>query len=292
MIAGSFAVALGMPARMIGPVATNVLDLAPRPADVRLRYGDHPSQFVDLYRPAGDGPFPVAVLVHGGYYRAAYGLEHMSHLAWALRTRGVASWSLEYRRLGEAGGAGWPGTFLDIAAGADALRAAAARHALDPGRVLAMGFSAGGHLALWLAARHRIPAGDPLYSPAPLVLRGAISLAGVLDLRRGSELGLSGGVIDRLLGGTPDAVPHRLATASPYELLPLGLRQLLIHGALDDLVPPELSRRYAERATAYGDPIELIELPETGHFEPIDTRLLQGIEVVGQVERMLRGLEA
>jgi acetyl esterase/lipase len=277
--------------RKIGPVATNVLDLAPRPADLRLRYGDQPSQLVDLYRPPGEGPFPVVILVHGGYYRAAYDLGHMSHLAWALRERGLACWNLEYRRLGEAGG-GWPNTFLDVAAGADALRVAAARHGLDPGRVLAVGFSAGGHLALWLAARQRIPAGDPLHSPAPLVLRGAVSLAGVLDLRRGSELGLSGRVIDQLLGGTPGVVPHRLATASPYELLPLGRPQLLVHGQRDEAVPIELSRRYAERARAYGDPVELVELPETGHFELIDTRLLQGLEVVRRVERMARGLEA
>jgi acetyl esterase/lipase len=276
---------------MIGPMATSVLDLAPRPADARVRYGDHPSQFVDLYRPdAGTGdarPWPTVVLIHGGYYRATWGLEHMSHLAWALRERGIASWSLEYRRLGESGG-GWPATFLDVAAGADALRAAAPRHGLDPGRVVAVGFSAGGHLALWLAGRHRRLAGD-LHGPAPLALRGAIALAGVVDLRRGSELGLSRGVVDELLGGRPDAVPDRLAAASPYELLPLGLRQLLIHGALDEHVPIELSRRYVERARAYGDPVELLELPETGHFELIDPRLLQGREVIERTERMLGG---
>src|SRR5205814_3112302 len=131
---------------------------------------------------------------------------------------------------------------------------------------------------LWLAARARLPSGDRLRGAAPLALVGAVSLAGVVDLRRGSELGLSGGVVDQLLGGRPGEVPERLALASPYELLPIGCPQLLIHGQVDGLVPIELSRRYAERAAALGDPIELVELAGTGHFELIDPRLPQGVE--------------
>ena len=271
---------------MIPRVDASILDLAPPAADLRVKYGDHPSQFADLYRPEGAGPFATVVLIHGGFWRAAYDLGHMAHLAAALRERGIASWSLEYRRIGEDGG-GYPNTLLDVAIGADAVRGVAARHGLDPGRIVAMGFSAGGHLALWLAARSRIPIGDPLHDAAPLHLRGAISLAGVVDLRRASELGLSTGVVDQLLGGPPDAVPHRLATASPYELLPLGVPQLLIHGTEDPNVPVELSRRYAERARNYGDPVELVEMPDTEHFELIDPRLLQGLAVLERVEAMV-----
>jgi acetyl esterase/lipase len=270
---------------MIASVADDVLALEPVPADARIRYGDHSSQFADLYRPAGDDPAPVALLIHGGYWRAAYGLEHMSHLAEALRARGVATWSLEYRRLG--GGGGWPSTLLDVAAGADALAAAAGPRGLDLGRVVAIGFSAGGQLALWLIARARRPIGQPAPGGAPLRLGGAISLAGVVDLRRGSELGLSRGAVDELLGGRPGAVPERLALASPFELLPLGRPQILIHGQLDQVVPIELSRRYAERAAALGDPVELVELPGTGHFELIDPRRPQGVEVVARALRLL-----
>jgi acetyl esterase/lipase len=271
---------------MIPEVDASILDLAAPPADLRVRYGEHPSQFADLYRPSGGGPFPTVVLIHGGFWRVAYDLGHMAHMAAALRGRGIAAWSIEYRRIGEEGG-GYPNTLRDVAVAADAVRGVAARHALDPGRIVAMGFSAGGHLALWLAARGRIPSGDPLHDAAPLHLRGAISLAGVPDLRRGAELGLSSGVVDQLLGGPPDAIPHRLATASPYELLPLGVPQLLVHGVDDPNVPIELSRRYAERARNYGDPLDLLEMPGTGHFELIDPRLLQGLAVLERVERML-----
>jgi pimeloyl-ACP methyl ester carboxylesterase len=118
-------------------------------------------------------------------------------------------------------------------------------------------------------------------------LRGAVSLSGLVDLRRGSELGLSDGAVDRLLGGPAASLPERLALASPYELLPLGVPQLLIHGQLDRHVPIELSRRYAERAAALGDPVELVELPATGHFELIDPECWQGREVLDRIERML-----
>jgi pimeloyl-ACP methyl ester carboxylesterase len=111
----------------------------------------------------------------------------------------------------------------------------------------------------------------------------------VVDLRRGSELGLSGGAVDLLLGGRPERLPGRFALASPYELLPIGRPQLLIHGQLDEHVPIELSRRYAERAAALGDPVELVELPGTGHFELIDPDLSQGMTVLERVERMLTG---
>lgn len=266
-----------------------MLELPPAPPARRVAYGEHPSQFADLYLPPGAAPHPAVVLVHGGYWRAAYGLEHMSHLASALAaTRGIAAWSVEYRRLGQAGG-GWPGTFLDVAAATEQLRNVAE---VDITRVAAAGFSAGGHLALWLAGRSRIDPASPLFEPAPLPLIAAVALAPIADLGRGSETGLSNGVVDELLGGRPSRQPTgrtaddaeleaRLRAASPAELLPLGVRQLLIHGRDDAIVPIEQSRRYRDRA---GDEVTLIELPATGHFELIDPRLAQGQRVLDQLQ--------
>jgi acetyl esterase/lipase len=252
-------------------MSAEILTLPAPPADHRIPYGPDPSQFGDLRMPPGGGPHPVVVYLHGGFWRAAFSLEHAGHICAALTAHGMATWSLEYRRIGQPGGA-WPGTFEDVARGADYLRKLTSSHPLDADRVIAMGHSAGGHLALWLAARHRIPPGSPLHFPQPLALRGAVSLAGVCDLRRGSELGLSNGVVHELLGGTPWEVPDRYETASPAESLPLGVRQVLIHGTADDRVPYEVSEGYRDAALASGDDVDLITLPAADHFELIDPR--------------------
>lgn len=243
-------------------------DPAP-PADARIPYGPDPLQFGDLRLPDKPGPHPVVVVVHGGFWRAEYDLEHIGHACAALTARGVATWSIEYRRIGNAGG-GWPGTFLDVAAGIDHLREIAPKYNLDLSRVVTIGHSAGGHLALWLAARHRIPEGDPLYTTSPLPLKGAVSLAGVSDLRLGWEMGLSNGVVEEFIGGSPQEVPARYATASPSEMLPLGVPQVLIHGTADGNVPFEISRAYHSAAQASGDEVKLVELSGAGHFEVID----------------------
>src|SRR5579872_5792979 len=131
-----------------------VLETAAPRADARLRYGPDPLHFGDLRLPGGTGPHPVVVMVHGGFWRARFNLEYAGHLCAALAALGIATWNVEYRRLGDTGG-GWPGTLLDVAAAADHLRTLAAPYHLDLSRVVAMGHSAGGHLALWLAARRR-----------------------------------------------------------------------------------------------------------------------------------------
>lgn len=262
---------------------------APPPADERIAYGELPSQFGDLRLPrlAGDGSYPVVVYLHGGFWRAAYSLDLGARSCAELTaTHGFATWNLEYRRLGEDGG-GWPGTFQDVARGADHLRHLAQQYPLDLERVVFIGHSAGGHLALWLAARSRIPEGDPLAVGSPLQPRGAVSLAGVVDLRRGWELNLSNGVVGDLLGGSPDEVPDRYAAASPVELLPTGLPQVLIHGTADDRVPYELSRAYLEAAIACGDDAELITLPDADHFEVIDPESHAWPHVLGAVQRLV-----
>lgn len=251
-------------------MSEGILDL-PAPPGRHIPYGPAPSQFGELRLPSGPGSHPVVILLHGGYWRERYDLAYMRHAAQALTAAGFATWNVEYRRLGELGG-GWSGTFLDVAAAADALRRLAPAHGLDLSRVVALGHSAGGQLALWLAGRSHISAGSPLRSPDPLPLRGVVALAPVCDLARAWEMDLSDGAVASLLGGSPAEYPDRYAATSPLELLPLGVSQTLIHGAEDEDVPPELSERYTAAAKAPNDDVDLITLPATGHFEPVDPR--------------------
>jgi acetyl esterase/lipase len=247
-----------------------LVDQPPRPT-ARIAYGEDPSQFGDLRLPIRPGRSPLVIFIHGGYYRARFGLDHASFLCHALTMAGLATWSIEYRRLGNPGG-GWPGTFQDILQGITFVRNLAAHHPLDLDRVLLMGHSAGGHLALWAASAHRVPADSPVHEPNPLPLRAGVSLAGLTDLRWAWELQLSHGVVGELLGGDPEQVPERYAVCSPLELLPAGLRQVVLHGMVDRAVPHEMASRYHAAATAAGDEASLILLPNIGHFEPIDPR--------------------
>jgi acetyl esterase/lipase len=219
-------------------------------------YGEHPSQVCELFMPAGDGPHPVAVLVHGGFWRQPYGRELEGGIARDLVARGWAAWNIEYRRLG--GDGGWPHTFDDVAAAIDALADHGER--LDLGRLVAIGHSAGGQLAVWAAGR-----------PEPRVsLTGAVSQAGALDLDELSRLGASRGVVNLLLGGTPAEVPHRYDATSPARRLPIGVPLLLVHGSRDDDVPEHISREFAAAATAAGDACELVVIEDEGHYEHLE----------------------
>ncbi len=264
----------------------DILELPPPPPDKRLPYGDDPLQFGDLRLPEGPGPHPLAIVVHGGFWRAEYALDYFGHACDALAAEGIATWNIEYRRIGNPGG-GWPGTFLDVAAAADHVRVLADDYQLDLDRVIAVGHSAGGHLALWLAGRNRIPAGDVLATHDPLHLRAALALGGVADLRQAWELGLGEGVARELIGGTPEEYPERYAATSPADLLPLGVPQILIHGELDAPVPYATCRDYAARATASGDDVTFIGLPDTGHFEIVDPRSAQWQHVSAAISKAL-----
>lgn len=246
----------------------SVLGRTPPPRDLRIIYGDAPEQFADLRLPAAEPPFPALAFIHGGFWRAQYDLLHAGHLCAAFTAAGVATWNIEYRRLGNEGG-GWPGTFLDVAAALDALFDRAAELGIDPERVVVAGHSAGGHLALWSAGLGRVPESSEIRA-TPLPLRAAVSLAGVVDLREAWRLGLSGGVVRELLGGTPDELPERYSAASPIELAPLGLPQLLVHGERDDIVPIAISEGHFAAAREQGDDVTLFALPEADHFAVID----------------------
>jgi acetyl esterase/lipase len=208
------------------------------------------------------------MLIHGGYWRARWHADLMNAMAVDMTTRGLATWNLEYRRIGHRGG-GWPGTFEDVAAGADALAGVAAGANLDPARVVVIGHSAGGQLGLWLAARSGLAAGQPGAGPH-VVPRGVVALAGVCDLAEASRLNLSDGAVVDLLGGPPALVPDRYAAASPVELVPLGIPQVLVHGQDDDAVPLEMSRRHHRAAVAAGDRCDLMVLSGVDHFDVID----------------------
>jgi acetyl esterase/lipase len=230
-----------------------------------VRYGDHPDQVANLHLPA-DEPrsAPCVVLVHGGFWRERWDRTLMTPLAADLARRGLACWNLEYRRVGQDGG-GWPGTFEDVAAGIDALRRV---DGVDDGRVVVVGHSAGGHLALWSAARRRLPRGAPGAKPG-VVPRAVVALAGVCDLAAGSRERLGDGAVDALMGGGPDDLPNRYAVASPAALLPIGVPQLLVHGSRDEHVPPSQSREHLAAAQAAGDEAGLLE-PDADHFDVVD----------------------
>lgn len=251
----------------------DILTRVPPPAHRRLAYGQDANHFGDLRLPVGSGPHPLAINIHGGFWRAAYNLEHNGHLCEALRAKGVATWSIEYRRLGQAGG-GWPGTLHDVLAAAEHVYELARDYPLDLDRVIAMGHSAGGHLALYLGAE--LP-----------WLRGVVSLAGVADLRHALDLKLSREVVKDFLGGTYVEVPDRYRHASPVERLPLRRPVVLIQGKDDDIVPPAIAERYAAAAREQNDPVRL-ELLAGGHFELIDPASPQWATVERSVLAMLR----
>lgn len=244
----------------------DLLDMPPTPADHRIAYGNNPNQFGQLRLPKKEGLFPVVIIIHGGCWLSQYDLHHISPLATEITKMGYATWSLEYRRVGNKGG-GWPGTFLDVAAGADHLNKLAQEFPLDLDLVAAIGHSAGGHLALWLVARHKLTAESTLYKQNPLPIRGVVSLAGVGDLGSPNLQEICGGVIQKLMGGTPADVPERYAQGSPQELLPFGVPQTLIQGAKDQIVTEGSVRDYFETVKKSGDKVDLILLPEAGHFE-------------------------
>lgn len=230
------------------------------------RYGADRAQVGDLWLPAGAGPHPVVVVLHGGFWRAAYDRGLGAPLARDLARRGFAAWNLEYRRVGAGGG--WPTTLADVGAGIDHLAALAASRPLDLGRVSAVGHSAGGQLAVWSAARHTLAVGLPGARPTVRPV-GAVAQAGVLDLEDAARHGLGGRAVEDLIGGLPDAVPDRYACASPIRRLPIGVPVLCVHGRADDTVPVGQSERYAHAAAQAGDRCDL-RVVGGGHFSLLE----------------------
>ncbi|MGA3288167.1 MAG: alpha/beta hydrolase [Bacteroidota bacterium] len=229
-------------------------------------YGSLVSQEGDLYLPHVSRP-PVLCLLHGGFWRMPYGRDEFTTIAKDLVARGYAVWNIEYRRLGAPGG-GWPGTLHDVASAIDHLATLVTdRIELDLNRVIVVGHSSGGHLALWVAAKNR-PVN--ISSGVRVQPMAAVGLAAITDLARTCELNAGKGAVNEFLGGLPSQYPDRYAAASPIELLPLGVRQLIIHGVKDEVLPIDLSRSYVTAAQASGDCVEFVELPDVGHMDFLD----------------------
>ncbi len=278
------------PAGLMAP--GELASLPSQPPDWRVAYGNDSSQYGELRVPSGPGPHPVAVLIHGGCFKAAYAtLLDLEAMADALKAAGIATWNVEYRRLGQPGG-GWPGTYLDVGSAVDYLRVVAREHALHLGRVVIVGHSAGGHLAMWAAARARVPAGSAIHTDRPLPVRGVLDLAGPLDLTAniaGYEDLCRDSVITGLLAGTPATVPEHYAHASPIRLLPLGVPQVILIGQYEEFVPRPLAETYVRAATRAGDRAQLIIAPGVGHFEIASPRASPWPQVESAIRALLDG---
>jgi acetyl esterase/lipase len=234
-----------------------VLEVAPPPADLRVAYGADPNQFLEFRFPASKSASPFVFFIHGGFWRARYDLKHAGWPCSGFTAAGFATCNVEYRRAGSLGG-NWPASLQDLSAAWKFLQRAenASRYRYDLSRAIVAGHSAGGQLALCLAA-HESSVGR------------AISLAGVLDLQRAWELHLSNDAVVEFLGGTPAQAAEHYREADPMQLK-IAARQLVVYGANDNIVPPDFSRRYAESKHARGETVGSLSIPAAGHFDVID----------------------
>ncbi|MCQ4081651.1 alpha/beta hydrolase [Streptomyces sp. RB6PN25] len=263
----------------------------PVPPDATVAYGGHPDQVIDLYAPhdAVPGrPAPLAVLVHGGFWRQEYDRVHASPFAGRLAAAGFAVASVEYRRVGGAGG--YPETLDDIAAAVDAVAEAAVKSlgagVADPDSVVLTGHSAGGHLVLWSAARHRLPQDAPWHRCLPLPVRGVVALAPVADLRATVDLALDDNAAVQFLGDA-GRLAQRLPHADPAGLLPTGIATTIVHGTTDSTVPPQVAEGFAATAEAAGQSVRRVWLDGVGHYALIDPDTAACATVVDELRRLV-----
>lgn len=245
--------------------AKDVINLHSAPSTARLFYGSSPLEFGDLRLPTTKGAYPVAIIIHGGcWLNKVAGVDYMNALSDALRDSGIATWNIEYNGVDSPEG-GWPGTFNDVANAADFLRTIKTHYHLDLNRVVVIGHSAGGQLALWLAARHKIQQNSPLYTINPLNINGVIILGGVPDIKtyRSQCLKICG--YDPMIKLAPRANIYQ--QVMPSALLPLNVPQIFIYGTDDRVVPARYSLDYIRSALKKGDKVKLILVRNAAHHE-------------------------
>jgi acetyl esterase/lipase len=261
----------------------DILKLPSEAPTAKIAYGDRRQQYAELRLPPGNGPFPVVVVIHGGCWIGYANAGYTAHLASALTKPGWATWNLEYRSAGDEGG-GWPGTFRDVGTGIDTLRDAARSYPLDLGRVVAIGHSAGGQLALWAGARGRVPQDSDIFMESPLAFKGVVSLAGIADMRAYAASGPKDCVAGELqvMGGMPGLYPARYAAVSPAELLPLGTPQVLVWADEDRVVPESLFLDYERRSSA-----GILRVGQAGHHELCSVEGPGWQSIVGAIRRLL-----
>ncbi len=266
--------------------------------DHKIAYGKDALQYGELWLPPTPSKtaLPVVVLIHGGCWLADLpGPELVAFLSDDLRKNGVAVWSLTYRRVGHSGG-GYPGTFNDVADGVAHLRTLAGKYNLDLSRAVVTGHSAGGHLALWVAAQNRIPAGSMLKSDQAVNFKAVVGIAAIPDLAHFARAGAHA-CGDKTVDQLTDAVARTPAggaknapflDTSPSEMLPLGVKQILMYGVFDGIVPPAIGLRYQTRAKELGESVELITLENAGHFELIAPWTPPGKLVLAKILEVLK----
>lgn len=233
----------------------------------RIQYGKKLDQYGDLRLPPGPGPFPVAIVVHGGNWSSVVNSDYMAPVAELLTQAGFATWNIEYSRIGSGGG--WPGSFQSIAAGTDFLRELAKTYPLDLDRVMAVGHSSGGHFVLWMLSRQNIKLSSEIYAANPVRLKGALSLDGSPDIEGFGNLPRGKAIIPQLIGSTdPAVVSERLKDISPVNLLPTR-GKIVILSQDSDRAP--LQKDYLQRAKALGDTTVYDIICPANHFTTTDT---------------------
>jgi acetyl esterase/lipase len=276
------------------PTSGHVGEFSRTPACQRLFYGTDSLQFGDLRLPEGVGPHPVAIIIHGGCWLSHIAsLEHLSPMSDSLRMEGIATWNVEYNRIGNPSG-GWPGTFIDVATATDFLREISEDNHLDLGNAIVVGHSAGAHLALWVASRHKLKPESKIYSDDPLPVQGVVALAPAVDLERTieSDYEVCGdSVVMKLLGGLPDQVPGNYDDASPLRLLPIGVTQRLLVGEYDIPTILEQTAVYSDSAQKLNENIRLDTLESVDHQAIADPGSIAWPEVRSTIKSLLKNSE-
>lgn len=241
----------------------------PKPTHT-IQYGPGKTDVGDLWLPSGAGPHKTVLMIHGGcWQKSVADRTLMDWSADALAKQGFAVWNIEYRGVDEEGG-GYPGTFQDVARAADQLRELRVQYSLDLAHVAAFGHSAGGHLAMWLAARPNLKASSALYTPNPLPIDAVLNSGGLADLKASAPVTAAdclSDIMDRLTGPPSAQRPDVFSDTSPARLLPVGVRMVSVNGANDGIAPPSLGEGWTALARRAGDTAETVIVPDSGHVE-------------------------